>query len=103
MMQARCRKREAEKREKGEKECFSSSALRSWLARSTRALVIIRVRLYQMTLGHMLPDSCRFKPTCSNYMIEAVRKHGLLRGAWLGIRRVLRCHPFNPGGYDPVP
>jgi len=61
------------------------------------------VRLYQHTLGAVLPDSCRFEPTCSEYCIQAVRKFGALRGAWLGIRRILRCHPYCDGGRDPVP
>jgi hypothetical protein len=69
----------------------------------TRSLLVGLIRLYQHTLGRILPDACRFRPTCSNYAIEAVCKHGPLKGGWLGFRRVLRCHPWNPGGYDPVP
>ncbi|MFW6157978.1 MAG: membrane protein insertion efficiency factor YidD [Planctomycetota bacterium] len=68
-----------------------------------RALLIGLARLYQCTLGAALPDSCRFSPTCSEYFVRAVRKHGALRGAWLGVRRVLRCHPYHEGGRDPVP
>ncbi len=61
------------------------------------------IRLYQRTLSRVLPPSCRFYPSCSQYSYEAIRKYGLLKGSWLGFRRILRCNPFNPGGYDPVP
>lgn len=66
-------------------------------------ILSLLVRLYQLTLGTVLPPSCRFQPTCSNHAIEALRRHGALTGSWLTLRRVLRCHPFSPGGYDPVP
>ena len=61
------------------------------------------IRLYQLTLGRVLPPSCRFTPSCSHYGYEAISKHGLLRGGWLSIKRIARCHPWSPGGYDPVP
>lgn len=61
------------------------------------------IRLYQRTLGRILPPSCRFTPSCSHYGYEAINKYGLLRGGWLTIKRIGRCHPWNPGGYDPVP
>ena len=61
------------------------------------------IRLYQMTLSKVLPPSCRFTPSCSHYGYEAIRKYGALKGGWLAIKRVARCHPLNPGGYDPVP
>jgi hypothetical protein len=61
------------------------------------------IRAYQHTLGRVLAPSCRFQPTCSNYMLEAIRIHGVVSGVWLGLRRILRCHPWNPGGLDPVP
>jgi hypothetical protein len=61
------------------------------------------IRLYQMTLSKVLPPSCRFEPSCSHYTYEAINKYGLFKGAWMGFRRILRCNPFNPGGYDPVP
>lgn len=61
------------------------------------------IRLYQMTLSRILPPSCRFTPSCSHYGYEAIRKYGALKGGWLAIKRVARCHPLNPGGYDPVP
>ena len=73
------------------------------LSSLARALLVGLVRLYQRTLGAVIPDSCRFTPTCSEYSIQAVRKHGALRGAWLGVKRVLRCNQFFKGGRDPVP
>jgi uncharacterized protein len=64
-------------------------------------LLIAAVRLYQITLSPWLGRSCRFYPTCSNYMIAAVRKYGFVRGAWRGTCRIARCHPLHAGGYDP--
>ena len=61
------------------------------------------IRLYQLTLSRILPPSCRFYPSCSHYGYEAIQKYGLIRGGWLTVKRVGRCHPFHPGGYDPVP
>jgi putative membrane protein insertion efficiency factor len=61
------------------------------------------VRLYQLVLSPWLPPSCRFEPSCSAYALEALRSHGALRGGWLTVRRLGRCHPFCAGGYDPVP
>ncbi len=66
-------------------------------------LLIGLIRLYQLTLSPLVGPCCRFHPSCSVYCIEALRQHGLLRGVGLGVRRLLRCHPFNPGGVDPVP
>jgi hypothetical protein len=68
-----------------------------------RILVLGVIRFYQNTLSRVLPPSCRFYPSCSEYTYEAIIKYGLLRGGWLGLKRLARCHPFNPGGYDPVP
>jgi hypothetical protein len=61
------------------------------------------IRLYQMTISRVLPPSCRFYPSCSHYGYDAIRKHGAIRGSWLTLKRLARCQPFNPGGYDPVP
>jgi len=61
------------------------------------------IRLYQMTISRMLPPSCRFYPSCSHYGYEAVQKHGAVKGSWLTLKRLARCQPFHPGGYDPVP
>lgn len=66
-------------------------------------LLSLLVRGYQMVIKPLLPPACRFTPSCSNYMLEALRKHGALKGLWLGIRRLCRCHPWHPGGDDPVP
>lgn len=68
-----------------------------------RWLLILFVRFYQVVLGPMLPPSCRYYPSCSQYAIEALERHGALKGSWLAARRIARCHPFRPGGYDPVP
>ncbi len=64
-------------------------------------VLIVAVRLYQLLLSPLLGRHCRFEPSCSVYFIEAVRKYGALRGSWRGVRRILRCHPWSPGGYDP--
>ncbi|MGQ9842397.1 MAG: membrane protein insertion efficiency factor YidD [Spirochaetota bacterium] len=61
------------------------------------------IKLYKYVISPVLPNACRFYPTCSQYAIEALTKHGLLKGGFLAIKRILRCHPFCDGGYDPVP
>jgi putative membrane protein insertion efficiency factor len=66
-------------------------------------LVLGLIRLWQMTFSKVLPPSCRFTPSCSKYGYEAVSRYGALRGGWLAVKRVARCQPFHPGGYDPVP
>lgn len=72
------------------------------MEKAIRALAVGIIRLYQL-LSSPFPPSCRFVPSCSNYAIEAIQKHGVLRGGWFALKRIFRCHPFNPGGYDPVP
>ena len=61
------------------------------------------VRAYQLLISPFVPPSCRFHPTCSHYAIEALRRHGAFKGLWLAVRRIMRCHPWHPGGHDPVP
>jgi putative membrane protein insertion efficiency factor len=68
-----------------------------------RRLLVRLLRGYKRFLSPLLPPMCRFEPTCSIYMMQAIEKYGALRGVWLGIRRLSRCHVFNPGGWDPVP
>ena len=68
-----------------------------------RRLALLLIRIYQRSISRVLPSTCRFEPSCSEYGFQAIEKHGLFRGGWLTLRRIGRCHPFNPGGYDPVP
>ncbi|MCW5879721.1 MAG: membrane protein insertion efficiency factor YidD [Anaerolineae bacterium] len=68
-----------------------------------KTLALGLIRLYQKTLSVWLPPSCRFQPSCSQYGYEAIAKYGVWRGGWLAAKRIARCHPLNPGGYDPVP
>ena len=68
-----------------------------------KSVVLGVVRLYQRVISPLLPASCRFYPNCSEYTCEAIEKWGVAKGLWLGLRRVVRCHPWNPGGFDPVP
>lgn len=74
------------------------------MSRPLTQLLIALVHAYRLLLGPLLGGSCRFTPSCSSYAIEALAQHGALRGGWLAVRRVLRCHPFHASaGYDPVP
>ena len=66
-----------------------------------RRIAIFLIRCYQAGISPLLGQTCRFTPTCSQYAIEVITSDGLLRGCWRTLRRILRCHPFNPGGYDP--
>lgn len=68
-----------------------------------RRLIVWTIRAYQVGISPLLPSACRFTPSCSQYALEAVSRHGALRGGWLAAKRLLRCHPFGGVGYDPVP
>lgn len=68
-----------------------------------KLVLILLVRGYQVVISPILPAACRYYPTCSHYAIEALEKHGALRGGWMAVKRIARCHPFHPGGFDPVP
>ncbi len=67
-----------------------------------RGVGIALIKAYRRVISPMLPPSCRFTPSCSLYTLQAIEKYGLLRGGWMGARRLLRCHPFSKGGFDPV-
>jgi len=86
-------------------KCFNKqfASMKSQWQRSVRRLAVWAIRLYQIAISPLFPASCRFTPTCSQYAIEAVERFGILRGGWLSLKRIARCHPFHPGGYDPVP
>lgn len=71
--------------------------------RLTKALLAAPIRLYRLFLSPLLPPSCRFHPSCSEYALQAVERYGAPKAALLIIKRLLRCHPFHPGGYDPLP
>lgn len=68
-----------------------------------RRLAILPIRIYQKIISPLLPGVCRYRPTCSEYMAEAIQTHGIVKGLYLGTRRLLRCHPWGGSGYDPVP
>ena len=73
------------------------------IAKLPAKFLILLIRLYQVTLSPYMGRQCRYTPTCSNYALEALRRHGLLRGGWLALKRILRCAPWGGSGYDPVP
>jgi putative membrane protein insertion efficiency factor len=65
--------------------------------------IILLIKGYQSFLSPLLPPSCRYQPTCSQYTLEALKKHGLFKGGWLGVKRISKCHPWGGSGYDPIP
>lgn len=73
------------------------------IASLPRRTVMLMIRGYRALLSPMLPPSCRFTPTCSAYALTSVERYGVIQGGWLAVKRVGRCHPWNPGGFDPVP
>lgn len=73
------------------------------LSRLLARVLILPIRFYQRFISPLTPPSCRFTPTCSQYAVEALQKYGPLKGLWLAVRRLLRCHPWGGSGYDPVP
>jgi len=73
------------------------------ITRGLRALVMGAIRVYRKAISPLFPPSCRFYPTCSAYALTSVERFGVLKGGWMAVRRIARCHPFNPGGFDPVP
>lgn len=77
------------------------NAVWKWIANGLSLLLIAGVRFYQYFIGPLLGKHCRFEPSCSNYFIQAVKKYGPIKGPWKGALRILRCHPFCEGGYDP--
>ncbi len=68
-----------------------------------KKLLLWLIKGYRYFISPLFPPTCRFQPTCSQYAIEAITLHGTFKGSWLAVNRILRCHPFHPGGYDPVP
>lgn len=68
-----------------------------------KQLALFLLRVYKRFISPALPPSCRFTPTCSEYSYQAIERYGFAKGAWMGLKRIVRCNPFNPGGYDPVP
>jgi uncharacterized protein len=68
-----------------------------------KQILLVLIRIYQKTLSRILPPSCRFTPSCSHYGYDAINKYGAFKGGWMAAKRIARCHPFSPGGYDPVP
>lgn len=79
----------------------TGSMPRRWLRQGLVQVLILIIRSYQTFISPLTGPSCRFMPTCSSYAIGALRKHGPIRGSWAAVKRICRCHPWNPGGYDP--
>ena len=71
--------------------------------KAIKFIVILSIKIYKSCISPLLPCACRFQPTCSQYMIEAIEEYGIIKGIYLGIKRIFRCHPWGGSGYDPVP
>ncbi|MBR0383846.1 MAG: membrane protein insertion efficiency factor YidD [Eubacteriaceae bacterium] len=85
------------------KHIWNSKQGRDFVRRIISVPFLLLIRFYQVWISPMLPKTCRFMPTCSAYAYEAITKYGILKGGFLSIKRIAKCHPFHPGGYDPVP
>lgn len=81
---------------------FLESGYRAFIA-VVRFILLLSIQAYRLIISPLLPQSCRFYPSCSNYAIEAIRQHGIIRGSILAAVRIVKCNPFHSGGYDPVP
>jgi putative membrane protein insertion efficiency factor len=68
-----------------------------------KTIALALIRFYKRFISPVLPSACRFEPTCSVYTYQAIEKYGVIKGGWMGVKRISRCHPLHPGGYDPVP
>ena len=79
------------------------SRFRDTVRRVLIFIPVLLIRFYQRCISPLTPPSCRFTPTCSQYALEALRKHGLIKGSWLAFKRIIRCHPWGGSGFDPVP
>ena len=75
----------------------------SFISRMIRGFMIVLIRFYQVAISPHIGNCCRFEPSCSQYVVEALQVHGVIKGSWMGLKRILRCRPFGPSGYDPVP
>jgi len=73
------------------------------MAQFFKYLFILPIKFYQKCISPFTPPSCRYHPTCSQYMVEAIQEWGVFKGFWMGLKRLVSCHPWSPGGYDPVP
>ena len=104
---ARVRHRPRRCARRSRRYCDAPVWLRPLRVRSGSAMIkrffLAAIHWYQRRISPVLPDACIYIPTCSQYAVEAIEKYGVVKGCWLGMRRILRCHPFHAGGYDPVP
>lgn len=73
------------------------------ISRVVRQIYVLPIKFYKACISPMLPASCRFTPSCSTYALQAIMKHGVFRGSWMAVKRIMRCHPWGGSGYDPVP